>query len=109
LPPKRRFTAHEKRIVAARQAWKCGRCEELLAASFEVDHVVPLHLGGEDNYETNASALCRGCHAQKTQREEVERIRQLQRLRRGRARRAPLVCTACQSILSPYFAHTCDP
>lgn len=104
---RRRFTAHEKRIVAARQQWKCGHCNALLAASFEVDHTIPLHLGGPDDYETNAEALCRECHARKTQREEIERIRQLRRLRDGASRRPPLVCTRCGAVVSPYFLHTC--
>ena len=48
MPPRRRFTGHEKRVVAARQTWRCARCDVTLEATFEVDHVVPLHLGGAD-------------------------------------------------------------
>jgi len=103
----RRFTVHEKKIVAARQAWRCGHCAQMLAASYEVDHTVPLHLGGPDDYETNALALCRECHAKKTQREEIERVKSLQRLRQSTSKRPPLVCVRCCSIVSPYFLHSC--
>lgn len=104
---KRRFTAHEKRIVAARQRWECGHCGTLLTASFEVDHVLALHLGGPDDYQTNAEALCKDCHAVKTQREEIERLRRLQRIREDRSPRPPLVCVRCARVVSPYFLHAC--
>lgn len=105
---RRRITAVEKRIVAARQHWRCAHCHDMLAASFEVDHVVPLHLGGEDSHETNAEALCRDCHARKTQGEEVARLKRAHRLRYGWApKRPPLLCVRCGLVVSPYFAHLC--
>lgn len=107
MPPRRRFNAHEKRLVAARQGWKCGRCACVLSATFEVDHIVALHKGGADDYERNAEALCRECHARKTQREEVERLRTCERLR-TRGKRAPLWCSRCGKNVSPFFLHACD-
>ena len=73
-PPKktRHFRDGHKRIVAARQSWKCSTCKEILQSSFQVDHVIPLFLGGEDAIE-NATALCANCHSLKTQRETIER------------------------------------
>ena len=68
MPPRRRITGHEKRVVAARQAWRCDDCDAVLTATYEVDHVVPLWRGGADDHETNCHALCRECHARKTQR-----------------------------------------
>ena len=77
MPPKRKWTSSEKRSVGARQEWKCARCAALLPATFEVDHVHPLHKGGADCVETNAEALCNKCHARKTLDERI----QLERLR----------------------------
>jgi len=72
---KRSWTSDEKRQVAAKQRWSCGHCSELLNAAFEVDHVVALENGGEDNISTNSMALCSNCHALKTQIERVVRIK----------------------------------
>lgn len=66
MPPKRRWNSSEKRTVAHRQAWRCARCATLLPATYEVDHVHPLHRGGADCLETNAEALCNSCHSRKT-------------------------------------------
>ena len=38
------------------------------AAAEEVDHVIPLWMGGRDD-ETNYQALCKACHAVKTAEE----------------------------------------
>jgi len=67
----RKWTSSEKRAVGARQNWQCACCRKLLPATFEIDHVTPLHLGGLDCCETNAEALCNSCHAQKTLRERI--------------------------------------
>ena len=105
MPARRRITAHEKRIVAARQQWTCAYCSTLLSATFEVDHVVPLHRGGRDDYETNCHALCCECHRRKTQREEIERLREQEAKRRTSA----LTCARCEAVVSPYFRHRCLP
>lgn len=105
MPPRRRITAHERRIVAARQKWTCAYCNTLLSATFEVDHIVPLHQGGRDDYETNCHALCCECHRAKTQREEVERLR----ARTTQTRRlSSLSCSRCDAVVSPYFLHRCE-
>ena len=70
----RSWTADQKRQVAAAQKWTCGHCANLLNAAFEIDHIVPLENGGEDDILTNAQALCSNCHSLKTQRERVDRI-----------------------------------
>jgi 5-methylcytosine-specific restriction protein A len=38
----------------------------------EVDHIVPLELGGSDS-DANKQSLCRECHAAKTDREREVR------------------------------------
>lgn len=73
MMPRRTWGPAEQKTVAARQKWTCACCTSLLSASFQLDHIVPLWDGGEDNFETNAQALCGTCHADKTQREQMER------------------------------------
>ena len=101
-PHKRKFNAHDKRTVGARQHWKCAVCGEYLSAAFHVDHVVPLWQGGEDSLD-NAQALCVRDHAEKTQLEEVERLRRISK----RSRAATLQCSRCFHVVSPYFLHKC--
>ena len=60
--------AKRKKEVAAGQHWRCNRCHALLASSYQVDHIVPLHKGGSNDVG-NLQALCEDCHADKTARE----------------------------------------
>ena len=62
---KRSVSESKKKYVAASQNWKCGSCQKVLDASFEVDHKVELQHGGS-NHVSNLEALCRNCHGQKT-------------------------------------------
>ena len=62
---KRNVSALEKKIVASNQKWKCSKCTQLLDATYEVDHIVPLCKGGDNRIE-NLQALCRNCHGKKT-------------------------------------------
>lgn len=71
-PKKRKVTAAMKRLVAADQHWRCCVCDRLLEASFEVDHHIPLHLGGS-NKRDNLRALCRRCHGDKSLQEIEDR------------------------------------
>lgn len=127
-PQRRRINGHEKKIVAARQAWKCKLCEHLLDETFEVDHVIPLHVGGDDDIN-NCRALCPNCHRKITVQQEAERIKKnteevlaaaaargscLQR-DSSRANENPgsqslpsssLYCPRCGRTLSPYFVHS---
>lgn len=70
--PSRSWTADDKRVVGARQKWRCAVCDSMLESTFEVDHIVALHDNGADKLE-NAQALCCGCHAKKTQQERMRR------------------------------------
>ena len=62
---KRSVSETKKKFVAARQSWKCAKCNKLLPAWFETDHIVELQNGGTNNVD-NLEALCRECHGQKT-------------------------------------------
>ena len=40
-------------------------CNNLLDATYEVDHINPLYKGGTNDFN-NLQALCRNCHGKKT-------------------------------------------
>ena len=60
-------TARNHRFLAA-HPW-CAHCG---ARATEVDHTIPLHMGGADD-ESNLQGLCHGCHAAKTALEQSAR------------------------------------
>ena len=62
---KRNVSESKKKYVASNQQWKCKKCQSILDATYEVDHVVPLYKGG-NNEVNNLEALCRNCHGKKT-------------------------------------------
>src|SRR5450432_2780301 len=53
----------------------CRECElkDLVVLAVEVDHIVPLRLGGSRLDSENLQPLCRACHSRKTMRESVGR------------------------------------
>ena len=59
--------------VGANAKWRCQGCDELLQATFQLDHVKPIHLGGEDTID-NLQPLCVVCHAKKTQEERMNEM-----------------------------------
>ena len=55
--------------VMQRDNYLCQSClPDRVTVATDVDHIVPLHLGGGDN-EENLQSLCRECHDEKTIRE----------------------------------------
>jgi hypothetical protein len=62
---KRNVSESKKKFVASNQQWKCSSCNELLDATYEIDHITPLYKGGT-NEVSNLKALCRNCHGKKT-------------------------------------------
>lgn len=69
----RSLTAAQKKRVAASQRWTCNECREVLDENYEIDHIHPLARGGS-NAVQNLQALCRACHAHKTERQRVRRV-----------------------------------
>lgn len=62
---KRNVSESKKKYVASNQQWKCASCNDLLDATYEIDHITPLYKGGT-NEVSNLKALCRNCHGKKT-------------------------------------------
>jgi len=92
----RRVSQVQKKIIAARAQWRCEHCDSLLESTFQIDHKIPLWLGGS-NDASNLQALCVSCHAAKTQEEQLP----------GRVFQRVLHCSMCRQTLSPYFTHKC--
>lgn len=57
--------------IGLRDLYTCRICGRVTAHG-EVDHVVPLHMGGQESDE-NRQWLCHDCHRLKSEREELER------------------------------------
>ena len=67
---KRSVSEVKKKLVASKQGWKCGKCQQQLTAWFEVDHTQRLDRGGTNDIN-NLVALCRNCHGEKTFMENI--------------------------------------
>jgi len=61
-----------RRRVLLRDHYTCRRCGRV-SVDLEVDHIVPLFLGGAESDE-NRQALCRECHAAKSAEEQRGRV-----------------------------------
>ena len=57
--------------VLLRDDYTCCQCG-YVSAYLEVDHIVPLHLGGAES-DDNRQALCNECHTKKSEQEEKGR------------------------------------
>ena len=82
--------AHCKRIHDARDGI-CGYCEEPIDGPFEIDHLLPLALGGVDDDGGNTVPMHAECHRLKTfgrkRRRaggDVHRIAKVRRIRMSR-------------------------
>jgi 5-methylcytosine-specific restriction protein A len=53
------------KLALERQGMKCFFCDDSLSDYYEVDHQIPLKLGGENDL-ANLQCLCRKCHRAKT-------------------------------------------
>jgi len=64
-PNRRNVTPRMKKEVAARANWSCERCELMVNANYEVDHIIPLYQAGDNSFD-NLQLLCPDCHRTKT-------------------------------------------
>lgn len=67
---KRKVSEPIKKQIAANQKWSCGHCNEILDASYEIDHIKPLYKNGSNDM-SNLMALCRNCHGKKTINDKI--------------------------------------
>ncbi len=92
----RAVNTHRKKAIAAEAHWRCNNCRCLVDAHYEIDHIVPLHLGG-GNCDANLQLLCGGCHAAKTAAEM-----------KARGPWASIAyCKTCRRTRSLYFPPCC--
>ena len=79
---KRKAMSAGRRLRILRQ-WKshCVGCNKnLLGVAFEVDHFIPVELGGDDE-DYNMRPLCIPCHKRKT-KADIKAISKARRIRR---------------------------
>ena len=62
-----------RRLILRRDSYRCQKCGK--AGRLEVDHVIPVHKGGEFWEAQNLQALCRSCHFRKSAVETTRRAR----------------------------------
>ena len=103
---RRLLSEASKKQVAASQLWCCASCKTILPAAFQVDHIMPLAVGGS-NEMRNLAALCPNCHASKTQNED-ERVRAFRGAVADMERTSAAPCWYCGGVYSTYFKHTCS-
>mgnify|MGYP001414627529 CR=1 FL=1 len=71
IATKRNVPESVKKYVAGNiQKWKCRSCNCILDSAYEVDHIMPLHMGGSNDIN-NLRALCRNCHGKKTVKDRI--------------------------------------
>jgi len=71
-PKKKRYVSNtQKKYIAAAQVWRCNYCKNMLDASYEIDHIVPLYKNGTNDVN-NLQALCRNCHGKKTVMDRIK-------------------------------------
>lgn len=75
-PVVERIRGHEltkiRERILLRDEYTCQKCGRV-SVHLEIDHIVPLHLGGLEA-DSNRQCLCPDpCHKEKTEREEKER------------------------------------
>ena len=63
--------ARLRRMVKDRDGWRCRECGK--AGRLEVDHILPVHMGGEFWDAGNLQTLCRPCHFLKSGHETRRR------------------------------------
>jgi 5-methylcytosine-specific restriction endonuclease McrA len=68
----RKVSDQLKKIVASQQQWNCKKCKNILDATYEVDHIIALEDGGNNDIH-NLQALCRNCHGKKTMEDNIKR------------------------------------
>jgi hypothetical protein len=98
---KRKLSETVKKQVAFEQEYKCDKCKCLLPPSYQIDHIIPHCISGDDSRE-NLVALCPNCHATKTQQER-------KRIVYFKKRSVIEKCKLCYFCFEPItLEHRCD-
>ena len=72
-PPQRPQMLPQRRLrLAARQAWLCALCRQLLNEAFHADHIAPWSESFDDS-DGNIQIICVPCHLSKTSEENSAR------------------------------------
>ena len=108
-------SARRKRIFLA-HGGVCGFCHEEIPAGgpFEIDHEIPLALGGSDDDGENCYPLHVRCHEIKTfglkrpGRQRVSDFSVIAKVKRLRARRLDLEVKKPSRLSDPYFKRKVD-
>jgi 5-methylcytosine-specific restriction endonuclease McrA len=80
------MTPARRRAVLSQSGGICGACLNPLDGPVEIDHIIPLELGG-DECLNNLQALHPACHREKTKR-DIKAIAKMRRLQ-AKARKKP--------------------
>ena len=91
---KRNVTHLMKMKVVARQRMFCNNCNDDLDETLEIDHVIPLFLGGTNDLD-NLAALCPKCHRKKSNQEREN----------ARLNREAQKWKIQKGLISPYFSN----
>ena len=91
-------------MICDRQDWRCNACHVRLDDLFDIDHIVPFCISG-DNRPQNLQALCLTCHARKSRHEYARIVR----FKTFASSNTPL-CWACNTNVDKDFfmAPFCD-
>jgi len=88
--PRRAMTPARRKAVLSHSGGVCGLCLNALVGPVEIDHIIPLELGG-DEHLNNLQALHPECHREKTKR-DIRAIAKMRRLQ-AKAKKKPLDAT----------------
>lgn len=72
-------TASDIVAIGTAQRWRCAACGGDIRRAYEVDHIVPLALGGSDE-KGNLQLLCRRCNRSKGAKHPLDFAKKLGRL-----------------------------
>lgn len=97
----RKLKEKDKKIIASSQGWRCKKCEKILPASYEIDHIIPFSISSNDSHD-NLQALCSNCHSSKSQREN-NRINQFKKKQSSSGK---ILCWFCLDEVKS--SHNCN-
>jgi hypothetical protein len=97
----RKLKESDKKVIASSQAWKCKKCDNILSATYQIDHIIPFSITFDDSY-SNLQALCVNCHSQKSQTES-NRINQFKKKQSLSTKK---LCWFCVNEIDDF--HKCD-